>query len=347
MSNIIDQSGNAYINNLYIGDSNIVIDSHSNFYGNNAHLTNIKINNKKFVDIMRNVYASNITCGIVNSGEIKINGKTVIDKNGAKITGDIICNSDIVCDNNMFCNNLYMPVSNDNTLGRIRCSTLNTNNIIIPTTDNSFFANMDFSLVLNGTDGTITSNKLYSLNGFDTSGNINCSGNIVCDNFASNNIDTSGFQIGTYLLENGLKKPYISISSNARFKIPIGEAFTNDNIFINNVNWNTTLASDILNTYFTGTSETPITQIPSGTMWIDTFPMKDGDNKPVLYVYITKQVGDIDLSGWYGLQLNRINSEQVGYGGTDGDDATAGGTGGTGGAGGEGGTGGDGGRGGI
>jgi hypothetical protein len=205
MNYLIDQSGNVHVNNLYIGESNVAIDSSCNFYGETANFKKIKINNKKFIDSLRNITASNVTCGCIDTSDIKINGKLFVDKNrnlivnsvrcneynaniiqcneliidssGATITGDVTCNN-VHCDN-VHCDNLYLPIGDSNIVGRVLCSTVNTNNIIIPTDSNCYFANMNFSMVLNGSDGTITGTKLYSLNGFDTSGNINMFGNTL------------------------------------------------------------------------------------------------------------------------------------------------------------------------
>lgn len=220
MGNVIDQSGNVHTQNLYIGTT-VAIDSSCNFYGENVNLKKININNKKFVDSLRNITAGNITCGSINSGEIKINGKTVLDKNLNLTVNSFICDAfdlgdqtlqckelivdtsgativgDIMCYGSTICNNLYLPViDGNNTVGRVRCATVNTQNIIIPTDNNCFFANMNFSLVLNGTDGSISTTKITSLNGLDTSGNVNCigldtnQGQITCGN-----IEASGYSI--------------------------------------------------------------------------------------------------------------------------------------------------------
>jgi hypothetical protein len=225
MGNTIDHSGNLHTNDLYIGTSTIVIDSSCNFFGNNANLTTINIGNKKFVDSSRRVIASSITCANVDTSEIKINGKSIIDKHSNltinSFTSDVVqcnkllvdssgttINGEITC-RSLFCDNLYLPVSDDGRFGRIRCTMVNTNNVLIPTGSNCYVANLDFSLVLSGTDGTVTTTKLTSLNGIDTSGNINTFGN----NINCGNIDASGFEI-TCAQVNADKFIFPTIESN-------------------------------------------------------------------------------------------------------------------------------------
>lgn len=240
MGNTIDQSGNVHTQNLYIGTSTVAIDSSCNFYGEHANLTKININNKKFVDSLRNMTASNITCGSINSGEIKINGKMVLDKNLNLTVNSFVCNEfdlgnqtlkcnelivdasgatitgDIMCYGSTLCKNLYLPIVNgDNTVGRVLCSTVNTQNIVIPNDNNCFFANMNFSLLLNGLDGTITTTKLTSLNGVDTSGNINCIGiNTNLGQITCGNIDASGHVVTCEKI-NANKFIFPTIESNS------------------------------------------------------------------------------------------------------------------------------------
>lgn len=101
-----------------------------------------------------------------------------IDSSRATISGSINCDG-----------NIYLPVRNDtNLVGRIRCSTVNTNNLIIPNENNCYLANNDFSLVMNGTDGSVQTTYMSSLRGIYTSGNINTNGNeIICGKITANN----------------------------------------------------------------------------------------------------------------------------------------------------------------
>lgn len=216
--NTIDGSGNINIGSIRV-NGEIAISSENNHYGKIANFDKIQVDNKIFVDNLKNVYASSVMTHSINTNEIKINGKKFVDGNrnfaikSLNLTEttfedlSITNTNGIMLARNIHAKNIYLPFDDDPTVGRILCSTVNPKNIIIPKASNCYFANSDFSLVISG---------------FDSS--IQC-GNIKCET-----IDASGYVITCEKI-NAHKFVFPIIASNSKLPkadLEIGQTYFNN-----------------------------------------------------------------------------------------------------------------------
>lgn len=328
-------TGSAFIN-MNTGYLNFSQSSQGQMVSKSLWLTDaLNVNLAFVVDMSGNTRCNNLICQNMHTADIDCHGNIGCLQN---ITANTItCNNGLTVGfqstySDTSGQTIYMPAS----MGNLMIGDLSGGYIWNkeardaidlsgnPHANDSAFINMHYGDLNfeNARIGRIMGKALYAKEDIyvnssfhvDTSGNVNC-----------RNIDANGFQVGTYSLNNGLEKSYVSILSDTRFTIPVGEAVATNGDSINASNLNTDSASSILNSHFTGTNETPINPIPIGTMWIETHPMEDVDHKPVLYVYLT---GPNNVnSGWYGLQLDKINNPPVDDSSGSGGDGQFGGNG--------------------